>query len=153
MHTINLAPIFQQILNPLIEMVLQGLAIAIVGWITWVAQKYAPQFLKGYLESKASKDLNTALANGVAAAMNTVENAEKVHSDIQVKSAVQAFAIQYAADHAAGAINHFDLSPDQLALKALAFIPTPPIQLASPMPVSATITETTLADIPGAKTE
>lgn len=132
MSAVNLSPIYEQIINPLIQDILQGLALAAVGWVTYTIQKYAPPFLKGYLETKASNDLNTALANGVQIAMHKTEDLEAAHSTVEVKGMLQTMAVQYAVDHASGAIDHFGLNPDQLATKALAYIPTASQQIAPP---------------------
>jgi hypothetical protein len=131
MSTVDLNPIYQQVVNPFIQDILEGLALAVVTWATYLVKKYAPTFMASWLESKASTDLNTALANGVQVALHQVENAEQAYSNVEVKGMVQRYAVQYAVDHAPGAINHFGLNPDQLAIKALAYIPTPQMQIAS----------------------
>lgn len=124
MHGVDLSPLWA-LLNQFISLILQGLAIAAVGWITYVIQKYAPTFMKGWLETKASNDLNMALQNGTAAAMNKLGAWESVHSNVAVKGMVTAWAAQYAVNHAPDAVAKFGLSPDQLAVKALAYIPAP----------------------------
>jgi hypothetical protein len=154
-HAVSVAPLYSQFLNPLIETVLQGLALAIAGWITWLIQRYAPSFLKGFLEAKAAKDLNTALANGVVIAMHQVEGFEKMHSDIAVKGAITAWAAQYAIDHAPGAVSKFGLSPDQLAVKALAYVPVPTTttDTSGTVIAAAPVSVSPLPDVPGAKKE
>jgi hypothetical protein len=57
--------------------------------------------------------------------MTRLEAWEGVHKDVTVQGAVARFAAQYAIDHAPEAIARFGLSPDQLALKALAWLPMP----------------------------
>lgn len=126
MTAVNIQPIYDTVINPFIVDLLQGFALAIVSWITFIIQKYAPQFLEGYLESKASKDLNTALQNGVVIAMHKIEGAEALHSNVEVKGLVTRLAAQYAISHVPGAVKRFNLDPGTLATKALAYIPVPP---------------------------
>lgn len=125
---VDISPIFQQIVNPLV----QDLALGLIGtgmtWAGFLAKKYLPSWLDAYFETKASADLNTALTNGVTAGMHSLNAWESVHSDVAVQGAVQRFAVQYAINHANDAVERFNLSPEQLATKALAFIPPPPTQ-------------------------
>ena len=126
MHSIDLSPLYQ-ILNTAVLTLLGGLATFAVGWASWAFHRYAAPYVGAQLESKASSDLNTALANGVAIAMQKLEQIEKQHADISVKSGIAAFAAQYALDHAPEAVARFNLDPEELALKALAWLPPPPL--------------------------
>ena len=126
MHIVSLNPIFEQIVNPILQDLLQGFVIFVAGWVMWAFHKYAAPYVGAQLEAKASADLNQALQNGVWIAMQKVEGAEKANADIQVKGQIAAWAAQYAIDHTPGAVSHFGLSPDELATKALAYLPTPP---------------------------
>ncbi|HLY04294.1 MAG TPA: hypothetical protein VKR31_00955 [Rhizomicrobium sp.] len=129
MHNVDITPIWQIADQTIVQVA--TVAIPIVGaWFAWLLQRYAPKFIPAWLESKASADLNTALQNGVSIALNKAQAWESVHSNVQVQGQVTAWAAQYAADHAGDAIARFGLSPDQLATKALAFIPKPPVPAA-----------------------
>ena len=125
MHIIDISPLYR-IANDAILTLLAGFATFIAAWFTWLLHKYAPPFVGAQLETKAADDLNTALANGVAVAMQKIEGAEKLHADFAVKNAIVAFAARYAIDHAPQALNAFSLNPDALELKALAYLPRPP---------------------------
>lgn len=124
--TVTLQPIYDNLINPLVQALLEGITLAIAGWVTWLVQRYAPSLVEGWLEKKAATDLNTALANGVVIAMHQLEAIETPHTDIEVKGKITAWAAQYAIDHAPGAVSRFGLDPAQLAIKALAFVPTAP---------------------------
>lgn len=126
MHEVNLQPLFDGFVNPLIEYLLQGAAIAVASYIGYLVQKFCPPFIRGYYEKNAANELRTALQNGVLIAMHKVQDAEKLHSSIEVKGAIQAYAAQYAIDHTPAAVRRFGLDPDTLATKALAYIPTVP---------------------------
>jgi len=125
MHDVSLNPIYQM-LNPVLQDLLQGLVIFVAGWVMWVFHKYAAPYVGAQLEAKASADLNRALQNGVWIAMQKIEGAEQAHSNVQVKGAITAFAAQFAIDHAPDAVNRFGLNPEQLATKALAYLPVSP---------------------------
>lgn len=133
MNEVDLAHFYVQVLNPLLNYLADGIALALAGWLLMLLHKalqllgrYLPAGVAAFLEAKAAKDLNTALANGVAAGMHKVEDIEALHSKVQVKGALQAFAMQYALDHAPGAIKRFGLDPEALMVKALAYIPVAP---------------------------
>ena len=123
--SVTLQPLYDAF-NQFLQTIIEGLAMALSGWLMFVFHKYITPWIGAQMEAKARDSLNTALANGVAIAMQKVEGAEKAHSDVQVKGAIAAWAAQYAIDHAPGAINKFGLDPNQLALKALAYVPAPP---------------------------
>ena len=126
MHNVDISGVYAAIVNPAVQDLLLGLVAAAGGWLAYLMQKYAPKFIPAWLEQKASADLNTALMNGVTIAMHQLDAWEKVHSDVTVKGAVTAWAAQYAVNHASGAVDKFGLNPEQLAIKALAFVPSPP---------------------------
>lgn len=125
MYHIDMTPVFH-VLNLAVEYTLQGLALAIAGYVTYLIKKYAPAPVEAFLETRAAAALNTALNNGVIVGMHELEDMENLHNNMEVKGKLQQFAVQYAVDHAPGAISKFGLSPEQLAIKALAFIPVPP---------------------------
>lgn len=125
MHHLDLSPLYQ-ILNTAALTLLGGVATFLVGWASWAFHRYAAPFVGAQLETKASSDLNIALANGIAIAMQKLEGIENLHADVAVKSGLAAFAAQYAVDHTPEAVARFGLDPDELALKALAYLPPPP---------------------------
>lgn len=123
---VDVSPLYD-LLNGTVSLLLQGLVIFVSGWVMWVFHKYAAPYVGAQLESKASADLNLALQNGVRAAMARLEGAEDLHRNVEVKGAVTGWAAQYAIDHAPDAVRRFGLDPDQLAIKALAYLPAPPV--------------------------
>ncbi|MBV9571430.1 MAG: hypothetical protein JO056_09340 [Alphaproteobacteria bacterium] len=125
MHVIDISPVYR-IANDAILTLLGGVATFIAAWFTWLLHKYAPPFVGAALETKAADDLNTALANGVAVAMQSIEGAEKLHAQITVRNEIAAFAARYALNHAPDAMRAFALDLDALELKALAYLPVPP---------------------------
>jgi hypothetical protein len=124
MQTVDLSPLYPAV-NTAILTLGSGAATFLASWALWLMHRYAPPFVSAQLEAKAGADLNTALKNGVAIGMTRLEAWESVHRDVAVQGAVTRFAVQYALDRAPDAIAHFGLSPDVLALKALAFLPMP----------------------------
>lgn len=125
MDIIDISPLYR-IANDAILTLLGALATFIAAWFTYLLHKYAPPFVGAALEAKAADDLTRALANGVAVAMQKIEDAEKLHSRIAVKSAIAAFAARYALNHAPDAMRAFRLDLGALELKALAYLPVPP---------------------------
>lgn len=123
--SVTLQPLYD-LANQALQTILEGLALAISGWIMFIFHKYITPWIGAQMEAKARDSLNTALANGVAIAMTKVEGAEKLHSSVEVKGQLAAWAAQYAIDHAPSAVNKFGLDPNQLALKALAYVPPAP---------------------------
>jgi hypothetical protein len=122
--SVDLSPLYPAV-NTGILTLAGGAITFLASWAVWLMHKYAPPFVGAQLEAKAASDLNTALANGVAIGMTRLEAWESVHRDMAVQGAVTRFAVQYAIDHAPEAIAHFGLAPDELAFKALAFLPMP----------------------------
>lgn len=126
--TVNVQPLYD-IVNQVLQELLQGLALAVSGWLMFIFHKYITPWIGTQMETKARDSLNIALANGVAIAMNKVTGAEKANSSIEVKNSIAAWAAQYAIDHTPQAVARFGLSPEQLALKALAYVPPAPTVL------------------------
>lgn len=120
--TVDLTPIYQAWLTPLVNELLQGFALFIFGWVMWAFHKYAAPLVGAQLEAKASADLNRALQNGVTIAMNQLQAWEAAHKDIQVQGQITAMAAQYALNHAPDAAARFGLSANDLATKALAYL-------------------------------
>lgn len=149
MHNIDSSSIWPVINQGLVTLA-GGVVTFAAGWTAVLMQRYLPKFIPAQLESKASGDLNTALQNGVAIGMAKLQVWESVHSDVNVRGVVQAFAVQYAVDHAPDAIARFGLSPEQLALKALAYLPMPKTAVGT---TGATVTSVpvAVADLPRAK--
>lgn len=127
--TVSLTP-FYAYLNEFVTLFLSGLAAVVVGWVMWLFNKYVaphlPAAFRAALDARASAALNTALANGVPIAMHELDAWEAVHTDVAVKNAVLAKAADYALTHAPDAVARFGLGSDDLAKKALAFVPAPP---------------------------
>lgn len=123
--TVSIDPIYTW-LNQGVSTLLEGVAMGISGWVMFIFHRYLTPWIGAQLESKARDSLNTALANGVAIALNKVQGAENLHSDVQVKGQLAAWAAQYAIDHAPAAVAKFGLDPNALALKALAYVPPAP---------------------------
>lgn len=140
---ISLQPLYDSI-NVFLEELLKGLAIAIASGVLALvtmgfrAVKIVPDAYRTYVEANARNALNTALQNGVNVAMQKVRALEGDHSTVHVNGMIQSIAVDYAVKHAPGAIAHFGLDPHDLALKALAYLPTFPtdtdVAVAPPRP-------------------
>lgn len=126
MHTVSLQPLYDLINTGLADF-FQGLAAFVVGWIMYALAKYAPPSLRAYIEGKAATELRVALANGVAIAMHNIEGAEQLHQNIQVKNLIVAYAARWALTQVPGAVKRFGFTPEDLALRALAYLPAPPV--------------------------
>lgn len=124
--TVKVQPLYDGFVNVFLQTLLEGLALALSGWVMYLFHKYLAPLLGAQLEAKARASLNTALANGVAIAMHKIEGAETAYSSVEVKSQIAAWAAQYAVDHAPGSVAKFGLGPNDLALKALAYVPPAP---------------------------
>lgn len=122
---VDLTPLYG-VGNQIIQAIAAGAVTALCGWAVYAFHAYLAPYLGTQDEAQIAANLNTTLSNGVAAGLVHLGAWETAHKDVEVRGAVQKFAVQYAVDHAPEAIAHFGLSPDQLAIKALAFIPTPP---------------------------
>jgi hypothetical protein len=125
MASVDISPVYQ-LVNTGVITVAGGAIAFLVGWASYFMKKYGAPLVDAQLESKASADLNTALQNGVNAALHDLNAWESVHKDVAVKGLVQRWAAQYAIAHAKDAVDRFGLGPDQLAQKALSFLPPPP---------------------------
>lgn len=132
--TVSLTP-FYTYLNEFVDLFLSGLAAVVVGWVIFLFNKYVGPYLpaqfRAALDARASTALNTALANGVPIALHQLDAWETVHQSVDVQNKVLAKAASYALEHAPDAAAHFDLGPDELAKKALAFVPPPPASSAA----------------------
>lgn len=114
-------------------MVNEALLTALSGIALWLAS-YAKQwiaahakFLGEQTDAQLAAGLNRALSNGVQIAMQKTEDLEHQYPGVPVKSQIAAWAAQYAVDHSPAAIQHFGMDPSDLAVKALAYLPTPAI--------------------------
>lgn len=145
MSHVDLSPIYGQ-LNELVVLFLTGLAswlvIEVKGWLSAHAKLLGEQ-----TDAQLADGLNRALQNGIAIALNSAQEWETVHKNADVRGQVTAWAAQYAIDHSPAAMARFGLSPEQLATKALAYLPNPVMQgAAAPVPP---VTVTTLAPVHG----
>lgn len=125
MHTVDLAPVYG-ILNEALLTLLGGLVI----WLSAYAKQWLAahaKFLGEQTDAQLAAGLNRALSNGVAIAMQKTETLEQQYPGVPVKGQIAAWAAQYAVDHSPGAVAKFGLNPNDLALKALAYLPTPAI--------------------------
>ena len=125
MHQIDLSPIYG-LLN-------EGLLTLLGGVVIWLSA-YAKQWLTAHAaflgeqtDAQLAAGLNRALANGVQIAMQQTDALEAKYPGVPVKGQITAWAAQYAVDHSPGAIAKFGLDPNDLATKALAYLPTPAI--------------------------
>ncbi len=125
-HQIYFTQIYQQ-LNEVLLTVLSGAALWIGAYVRAWLQQHA-KFLGEQTDAQLAAGLNRALANGVQIAMQQTEKLEQQYPGMPVKGQISAWAAQYAIDHSPGAIQRFTgLTPNDLALKALAYLPTPAI--------------------------
>lgn len=125
MHQIDLTPIYGMANEALLTL-LGGLAIYITAYAKQWLSAHA-KFLGEQTDAKLAEGLNRALANGVQIAMQKTEDLEKQYPGLPVKSQIAAWAGQYAINHSPDAIAHFGMNPNDLAIKALAYLPTPAI--------------------------
>lgn len=119
--TVDISPLYAT-LNQFLGIFLQGLAVVAVSYVTYLIRKW----FGVSLDTSAATSINRGLQNGVAIAMQKIEDAEAVHKDINVKNAIVADAASYAMSHESDAVARLGLDPAQLANKALAYIPPPP---------------------------
>lgn len=113
-------------LNEALLTLLGGLVI----WLSAAAKAWLQahaKFLGEQTDAQLAAGLNRALSNGVAIAMQKTETLEQQYPGVPVKGQIAAWAAQYAVDHSPGAVAKFGLDPNDLALKALAYLPTPAI--------------------------
>ena len=125
MHQVDLSPIYGM-LNEALLTLLGGLAI----WLASYAKQWLTahaKFLGEQTDAQLAEGLNRALSNGVQIAMQQTEALEKQYPGVPVKSQIAAWAAQYAVDHSPGAVQHFGIDPNDLAIKALAYLPSPKI--------------------------
>lgn len=125
MHTIDLTPIYGMVNEALLTL-LGGLAIYLTNYAkNWLAAH--AKFLGEQTDAQLASGLNRALSNGVQIAMHQTETLEAKYPGVPVQGQIAAWAAQYAVDHSPGAVTKFGLAPNDLALKALAYLPTPAI--------------------------
>lgn len=137
MHTVDLSPIYQ-VFNEALLTLLSGAALWLAAygkqWLTEHAK-----FLGEQTDAQLAAGLNRALANGVQIAMQQADKIEKENPGIESKSAITAYAAQYAINHSPAAMEKFGLNPNDLALKALAYLPSPSEHLADGTPAPAKV--------------
>lgn len=127
--TVSLKPAYDQVVNPFVLDLLQGLGSFIVGCAAWIFGHLAvhlPSALADGARYRAMQALNGYISDGILIAMKAVGNAEQMHSDIAVHGAVQRYVAQYVIDNAGGYLNKAGVGPDQLALKVLSYLPPQP---------------------------
>lgn len=128
MHSVDLSPVYS-LFNEALLTLLSGLALWLAAygkqWLTAHAS-----FLGEQTDAQLAAGLNRALSNGVQIAMQQVDTVQSQHPGLPVKGAITAWAAQYAIDHSPSAVQKFGLDPNDLALKALAYLPSPQIQIA-----------------------
>jgi hypothetical protein len=145
MHEVSLSPIYQ-VFNEALLTFLSGLAIWLAAygkqWLTAHAK-----FLGEQTDAQLAAGLNRALSNGVQIALQQADKIEKENPGIESKSAITAFAAQYAINHSPAAMAKFGLDPNDLALKALAYLPSPSEHLADGTPAPAKVQVQTLPPV------
>lgn len=125
MHIVNAQAFYDQLNEGLLTL-LGGIAL----WLAAYAKQWLSahaKFLGEQTDAQLAAGLNRALSNGVQIAMQQTEDLEKQYPGIPVKGQIAAWAAQYAIAHSPGAMDKFGLSPNDLALKALAYLPSPAI--------------------------
>lgn len=123
MHTIDLTPFYQQVLDPFLLTVLSGIAIwlgaKVNSWLTAHAK-----FLGEQTDAALATGFNRALSNGVTIAMNQLDQFQGAHTEVDVKSWVAEKAAQYAINHSPDFMQKFTgMTPNDAAQKALAYLP------------------------------
>lgn len=123
---VQLQPVYQQFNEALLTL-LSGVAVMIGAYVrTWLLAH--AKFLGEQTDATLAAGLNRALSNGVQIAMQKTDELEKQYPGVPVKGAIAAWAAQYAIDHSQDAMQRFGgLTLDDLATKALAYLPTPAI--------------------------
>jgi len=124
-HIVNLSVFYQQVNEALLTL-LSGLVIWIGAYAKMWLTAHA-KFLGEQTDAQLAAGLNRALSNGVQIAMHQTDVLEAKYPGVPVQSQITAWAAQYAADHSPAAMQKFGMSPNDLALKALAYLPTPAI--------------------------
>ena len=125
MSHVDLTPIYGMVNTALLTL-LGGIAL----WLSAYAKQWLAahaKFLGEQTDAQLAAGLNRALSNGVQIAMHQTEELEAKYPGIPVQGQIAAWAAQYAVDHSPGAIAKFGMDPNDLALKALAYLPTPAV--------------------------
>ena len=125
MSHIDLTPIYG-LINEGILTLLGGLAIYLTTFAKNWLQVHA-KFLDEQTDAQLANGLNRALSNGVSIAMQKVGDMEKANPNFDTKSWVSNYAANFAISHSQDALDRFGLTPEQLAEKALAYLPTPAV--------------------------
>jgi hypothetical protein len=116
-------------LQPIYHLVNEALLTLAGGLVLWLTS-YAKQWLQAHAaflgeqtDKTLAESLNRALQNGVQIAMQKADDLEQQYPGVPVKSQIARWAAQYAVDHSPGAVAKFGMDPNDLALKALAYLP------------------------------
>lgn len=138
MHTVDLSTLYTAVNEGLLTL-LSGLAIWLAAYgKQWLTAHAA--FLGEQTDKTLADGLNRALSNGVQIAMQQVDKVEAAHPTLTTQGAISAWAAQYAIDNSPGAMQRFaGLTPDDLALKALAYLPSPSVPLSAPVAAPAQV--------------
>ena len=88
------------------------------------AQKITPELIEA-AKKEGKVTFYTSVDLPVAEKLSKVFEAK--YPGIPVQGQIAAWAAQYAVDHSPGAIAKFGMDPNDLALKALAYLPTPAV--------------------------
>lgn len=124
MSSIDLTPIYSALDQTIVLVV--G---AVIVWIGMQARAWLTahaSFLDQATDQRLATGFERALQNGVNIAMQQLDQYEQAHAKVPVNSWVAAKAAQYAIDHSPDYMSRFNLTPDQIATKALAYLPPPP---------------------------
>ncbi len=118
-------------LSPLYSALDQTLVLILTGIILWIGMQLRAwfaahaQFLDQATDQKLATGFERALDNGVAIAMQQLDQYEKAHETIPVNNWIAAKAAQYAIGHSPDYMKRFNLTPEAIAEKALAYLPPP----------------------------
>ena len=130
MHTVDLTPIYQAF-DQTIVLVLGGVILWLGAWGRKLITEHLS--LLGQQQDKILADgFERALRNGAAIAMNSLDDYEKAHATADVHGLLASAAAQYAIDHSPDYMDRFGLTPDQIATKALAYLPPAPSVASAP---------------------
>ncbi len=137
MHSVDLTPLYTT-LNEGFGLFLTGL----VGWLGMEARGWLREhaaFLGASTDKALADGFERALQNGAQIAQHEIDQYEGEHSTVAVNGWLASKAAQYAVDHSPDYMKRFGLSPDDVARKALAYLPPPPpVVSATPSPAHQT---------------
>lgn len=124
--SIDLSPLYTH-LNAGIELAASGLAL----YACWKAREWANShmaWLSADTKAKLTAELEVVLNEAIAWGLQQLEAQEKSHLTIQTPTGVKGFVIehaaQYAVNHAEGELEGLGVSPEMLAQKLLAKLPS-----------------------------